>query len=77
MCGLYKNLFRHFLKEQASKLVDCHNYNLRLDPTPSPEIKDEQAARRPKRIKFFFGGGRDEEGPSFPLSKKVWQVARA
>ena len=57
MCGLYKNLFRHFLKEQASKLVDCHNYNLRLDPTPSPEIKDEQAARRPKRIKFFFGGG--------------------
>ena len=58
MCGLYKNLFRHFLKEQANKLLDCHNYNLRLDPPPpSPEIKDEQAARRPKRIKFGGGGG--------------------
>ena len=57
MCGLYKNLFRHFLKEQANKLVDCHNYNLRLDPPPtSPEIKDEQASRRPKRIKFGGGG---------------------
>lgn len=75
MCVDYTRI-RHFLKEQANKLVDCHNYNLRLDPPPSPEIKDEQAARRPKRIKFG-GGGRDGEGPSFPLSKKVWQVARA
>ena len=67
MCGLYKNLFRHFLKEQANEIVDCHNYNLRLDPPPPPplpEIKDEQAARRPKRIKF---GGEGRGGSKFSI----------
>lgn len=49
---------------------------------PSPEIKDEQAARRPKRIKFG-GEGRGMskfsivqvfQGPSFPLLlvRELW-----
>lgn len=73
---MYKNLFRHFFKEQANKLVDCHTYNNGIDPPPSPPPKSRMSKPLEDQNVSNFEG-RDAEGPSFPLSKKVWQVARA
>ena len=56
MCGLYKNLFRHFLKEQANKLVDCHNYNLRLDPPPPPPKSRMNKPREDQNVSNLGGG---------------------
>lgn len=47
-------MFRHFLKEQANKLVDCHNYNLRLDPPPKSRMNKPREDQNVSNL-----GGRD------------------